>query len=391
MSKRYIRLKELGTNLCKIYEPTEKYLYNNPRLDKAEVFFIETNRDGNQTSIYKNKSPNKIYLIGGSTIESMYVRQSKRPHSILEKILLENGYDYSVQNLGASGTHLLNIINLIINKLGNHSGSIVVITLPSNDLGPLSYTEGYFSTHKYYSSLLPATDTEVEKNPSLDKDLYKKQLGFIKAICDLLGLKLIFTSICYSGDHSRLFKLNDIARNYCKDNGILFLDLEKKIKCLEEGFYDQVHFLPKGSLFFANELFKGLLPLLVWDDKKSIKTIHCNSNIKLKKDIVWSDYIEVKDAINIILTIDFKQLTDIKPALYSVDYDCKPDKTDLTLSGNKEIGYYRYISGLLDKRLEKSFDIFIPPNCQRLRIGLRSWREEGLYLYKSFISIIHYK
>lgn len=144
MSKRYIRLKELMPNLSKNYIPSEEYLDLTDGLRRNEVYPIKTDAFGNQVSILERESINKIYLLGASTVESIYIRPSARPHTYLERLLLESGYDYSVFNLGTSGTHTLSIINIIINKIGNMKGSTLIITLPSNDLSVLSFKKKLF-------------------------------------------------------------------------------------------------------------------------------------------------------------------------------------------------------------------------------------------------------
>ena len=144
MSKRFIRLKELNCNMSKNYSPSEEYLERNNKLQKNETYPTSTNGDGNQFGIYQSGLSNEIYLIGGSTIEAIYVKPSMKPHNCLEKLLLENGYSYSVYNQGVSGSQMQNIINVIINKLGNKQGSTLILTLPTNDSTVLRLKENYF-------------------------------------------------------------------------------------------------------------------------------------------------------------------------------------------------------------------------------------------------------
>jgi hypothetical protein len=72
MTKRYIRLKELKPGLLNNYVPSDEYLINT-RLQKNEIYLAKTNSDGNQDSIWGFKSENNVFLLGDSSIESIYL------------------------------------------------------------------------------------------------------------------------------------------------------------------------------------------------------------------------------------------------------------------------------------------------------------------------------
>ncbi|WP_218209063.1 SGNH/GDSL hydrolase family protein [Acinetobacter sp. F9] len=372
-----------------MYTPSSDYLENCPALQKNEIYEVRTNKDGNQFGVLGNVSKNKIFMLGASSIECLYLRPSKKIHSVLERFLLENQYDYEVNNLGASGSQSLNIINLLINKLYNKQGSTVILTLPSNDNGPLLYKDGYFSSHRYHSTIIPATDKRVETNTDPDLDLYKRGLGLIKAICEQLELKLILTSICYTGDVDSLNILNNVAREYCKEHEIDFLDLELDFQKNPDFFYDKLHFLPKGSEFFANKIFESLKDSLDKNSEKELRVIDFGCKGLLEKQTLWSDEIIVNPTTKIKLVVDFEHLGDSKaPALYVIDYFCDPKQTTLIKSQNPEIGYYKYFSGHQDKRIEKIFDVEIPENCTKIKIGLRPWSKEGIFVHHAFLTIL---
>ena len=263
MSKRYIRLKELMPNLSKNYIPSEEYLDLTDGLRRNEVYPIKTDAFGNQVSILERESINKIYLLGASTVESIYIRPSARPHTYLERLLLESGYDYSVFNLGTSGTHTLSIINIIINKIGNMKGSTLIITLPSNDLSVLSFKKNYFNSHYRFSSVLPALDKKLTYQPVLDFEPYIKNLEIIASICKILELNLVFTTIIYTGFDENLRKLNSLAIGFCKSNNISIIDFKNKFIDSSDFFYDKLHFLPKGSEFYAQTIFESVKDNLI--------------------------------------------------------------------------------------------------------------------------------
>ncbi|PKF32868.1 SGNH/GDSL hydrolase family protein [Acinetobacter proteolyticus] len=390
MQKRNIRLKELGININKVYAPALEYLENCPRLNKNEVYEITTDNEGNQPSIFGNESNNKIFMIGDSSIECMYIRNSKKVHTVLEEILLKNGYDYEVKNLGTSGSQTLNIINLIINKLIDKTDSTVVVALPSNDEGPLLYEENYFSPHIYHATILPATERKVKRNTEINTEIYKRNLGLINAICNQLNLKLIFTSICYTTDAQHLKTINNIARDYCNINKIPFLDLEEEFQINSHFFYDKLHFLPEGSVFFAQKLFCFLKDQLIQNSTKNLELFKFNCSGMLEKNTIWSETISnINDRTKIKLVIDFDHLENTKtPALYAVDYFDIKTKVSLIKSENPDIGYYKYFSGQPHKRVEKVFNIEIPSDCKEIRVGIRKWDGKGIYIHNAFLSVL---
>ncbi|TCM68376.1 lysophospholipase L1-like esterase [Acinetobacter calcoaceticus] len=389
MIKRNIRLKEVGVNVNRVCEPSVEYLKNCPKLNKDESYYLSTDGEGNQFSVIGNKSNREIFLLGASTVESMYIKHSMRPHSVLEKILLENGCDYEVKNLGASGTQVLNIINQIINKLSQKQGALVIITLPSNDFGPLRYKQGYFSTHLHHATVLPAKDLKVEKNSNLDLNLYTRNLGLIKAICEQLELNLIFTSICYTTSVDDLKILNNLAREFCIDKNIPFLDLEEEFSKNQDFFYDKLHFLPKGSQFYASKIFDFIKSDLIIDSKKKLEIYDFKYEGSLSDSIIWSEVFDVSSQSEVKLIIDFDHIVDSNnPALITVDYHCKPIKASLTKSPNDEIGYYKYVSGIKGRRIEEVYDITVPVNCTKIKIGLRAWGRKGIVVHNAEVIVL---
>ena len=277
MTKRYIRLKELTPNTNKIYTPSDSYLDSINGLQENEVYSIKTDSFGNQASTLERDSTKKIYLLGASTVESIYVKPSARPHTCLEYLLLKNGYDYSVFNLGTSGAHTLSIINVIINKLGNKKGSTLIITLPSNDLSVLSFEKNYFNSHYRFSSIIPALDKSLTYRPILDYEPYTRNLEIITSICKILKISLVFTTIVYTGLDVNLSKLNSVLIDFCKLNDVSIIDFKNKFVDSPDLFYDNLHFLPEGSEAYAKVIFDKIKNNLINSDLDIIRTHNLTS------------------------------------------------------------------------------------------------------------------
>jgi|TARA_A100001518_G_C1225110_1_gene72596 hypothetical protein len=81
--------------------------------------------------------------------------------------------------------------------------------------------------------------------------------------------------------------------------------------------------------------------------------------------------------------------------LFSVDYNPPPKEDDLkslTLSNNKNIGYYRYITkGILGKRIELSYEVEIPPDCTDIKLKIFPWGGGETYIYSCRVIVIRDK
>jgi lysophospholipase L1-like esterase len=269
MTKRFIRLKELNADMDTFYTPADSYLDTAPLLRRNEIYHVCTDSEGNQPSAIRNVSKHKIWLVGDSTVESIYLRAGSRPHSLIERYLLVDGYDVEVMNLGVSGAQLLNVINLIINKLGGNPGTTVVVSLPINNVGPLSYVDGYHSRHWRHASIVPADTKVVVARPDYDFDLYRRMLNLLVTTCRSLELDLLLTSVCHRGGIARFELLNQHARRFAQEQDIPFLDLEQEQSGAEGFFYDDAHFLPLGAGHYARRVADALKPRLSTESAES--------------------------------------------------------------------------------------------------------------------------
>ncbi|MBO1530419.1 SGNH/GDSL hydrolase family protein [Psychrobacter sp. F1192] len=389
--KRFIRLKELGLNLDKVYIPSADYLHTRDSLNSHEIYRVQTNSEGNQLSPWGSNSSKHIYLLGDSSIEAIYIRASMKPQSVLERLLLENRYDYKVFNLGVSGAQTLNIINLIINKLGNKKQSTVVVSVPSNDASTLRLKENYYSDDWRYASIVPATNRDPEITNEIDYDPFIKNIKMIIELCDILQLQLFMTSIIYTGNNIYYEKLNKITSEICLSKNIPFINLEKGLKEAKELFYDPLHLLSCGSNYYAKRVYEAIKPGLEIDNHVSMKSYIICNNTLLTKDLIWSERFDVsqRSIVKIVIDAEYPNGFESKQVLMAVDYGSENIKSDLARSDNKEIGYFKYINGPEGKKIEKIIELQIPEGCNKLRIGLRGWRCYDVKVHHSYISVIN--
>lgn len=391
MQKRFIRLKEFKPNLNKIYMPSDEYLVSRKNLRKNELYTLRTDSEGNQRSSWGKTADKKIYLLGDSSVESIYIKPTLKPHSALEKMVLENGFDYSVYNLGVSGAQTLNIVNLIINKLGNKKGSIVVVSIPSNDASTLNLKDNYYSDDWRYASIVPADNKEPLLVETVDYYPFKKNIEMIIELCKILQLQLHISSIIYTGKNERYEKLNKITSEICLYKNIPFINFELDLKKMGDLFYDPLHFLSSGSYYYAERIFNAIQHTLIPSNSALITIHNICSNTILTKTMVWSDYIKVSNnnVVTVIVEAEFPMNTESKQALLSVDYGKDSIESELRKSKNSEIGYFEYLSAPTHKRIELLIDLKVPDGCDEIRIGLRGWKSTQVKVIEAVISVLN--
>lgn len=391
MQKRFIRLKELEPNLNKIYTPSYDYLKTRKSLIGHEIYTVRTDSDGNQISPWGKVTDQKIFLLGDSSVESIYIKSSSRPHSVLERIVLENGFNFSVYNLGVSGAQTLNIVNLIINKLGDKSGAKVIVSIPSNDSSTLNLKDGYYSDDWRYASIVPATNKSPLLTKTVNYDLFKKNIEMIIALCNILELQLFMTSIIYTGENKSYEKLNKIASDICLSKNIPFINFESVFQEASSYFYDDLHFLPSGSQYYAESIFETIKPVLTSGSETAIDTYDICENTTLNAEMIWSKGIQVSgnSAVRVIIDIELPLGIESKQALLSVDYGNDNVNSELRRSENSEIGYFKYLSATAGKRIELVVDLKVPDGCDQIRVGLRGWKSQQVKAIKAFVSVVN--
>jgi len=149
--KRSINLKETNPNYFANLVPTEEYLKNTDSLVRQE-YTVRTDengfiKNGNTEINQKNKKSKKIYFLGGSTTETLFVPERERFPSILERKL--NKFDaqniYQIYNGGVSANHAMHSVFTLLSKVIDKQPDYVVLMHNNNDLGLLRLTGSYWS------------------------------------------------------------------------------------------------------------------------------------------------------------------------------------------------------------------------------------------------------
>ena len=115
--KRQIRLREFEANEIIHMSPSRKYVSKTRHLSNEISYRAQTDSNGYIVSGRKFNHTKEICIIGASLIENLFVRESHRWNTCLEKTLLESGRYYKLYNAGRSGATSLNVFNTLLNKV----------------------------------------------------------------------------------------------------------------------------------------------------------------------------------------------------------------------------------------------------------------------------------
>lgn len=263
MKKRHIRLKEFQPCRNDIVFPNKEYIKSRPNLDPNRSYIISTDSEGYLLSSPYVKSPNKLYLMGGSSIENKYCNISSRIQSVLQKKIIQDGYDCEVLNAGYSGANMLHLLNNLVNKVVKDAFASVVLAIPSNDYGTLLNSKRYWRNDKFGSNILPyvierCPDDEVINNTIQS---FCSMLRSFILVCKSFDINLYVLPVI-SKSVTKYQLLDAAAREVCEAESVPFINFKEKKFFLDEvvceGFSDHLHLNEKGSVLIADAIYEKL-------------------------------------------------------------------------------------------------------------------------------------
>lgn len=155
---RKIRLKEWGACADITKRPNEKQLHGSDGSLEDREFRLRTNSEGFITSGIENHSNatrQKLICLGGSFVESLYVREPDRFLAQWERRLHLAGIHAQVWNGGRSGATLLHSFNVFVNKvlpIMEPDDQVLIFTAMS-DMKTLKQNDSYWAPDSVYSPL----------------------------------------------------------------------------------------------------------------------------------------------------------------------------------------------------------------------------------------------
>ena len=279
VQKRSIRLKEWPPLSSFSKVPSSTYLDNTSELEAIE-YRVTTDSNGflRARSDRFKECEDKWVFLGGSFIESLFVREGFRFNDILENQLSRNGKSIDILNGGYSGATLLHIVNTVINKVIPLKPKKLFVCVPSNDSRCLRQQGGYYTKDKFFSPVVPTLGGAERKSAINVSDL-PLMLNILKTAAECSGIRLYIGTtpsrhINFDSDELLVkrysnrkyfdsiikdrFAVSDVVRTWTESNDIELIDLEKEMLDFKKYSYDELHLNEFGSNQLANILLSRM-------------------------------------------------------------------------------------------------------------------------------------
>lgn len=283
---RYITLLEFQPGLTANIMPPTSYLEKtNGTLQQENARLVI---DGNGFMVSDRplqQGDKKILLLGGSSIENLYIREDKRVLAGVESRLAEEEYDVKVYNAAISNSHLLHIVNLLLNK-GIALRPDYVVFFPTSGLDVMAneMENGFWNPGH-------ALNTVRKHGKELNMDMScplrnlngfadeKRLLRTMFDICHNFGIRLYVATWPVYGTYdefaariepnreefenadAQMKALNQVIRDVCREKGGGLIDFEGAMEALHrpDHFYDRNHPNVRGCELIAELTAQALL------------------------------------------------------------------------------------------------------------------------------------
>lgn len=255
--KRSIRLKEHRIGLNDFVEPSAEYLSRTDGTLEARPYRRVSTPDGFlSTGVPIEWERPSIFVLGGSFVEGMYAEEDRRFVAQLARTFPQN-----VINSGYSGMTTLQLVSALLNKIVGLSkpGDTVLAAVPLSDVNPLLGSQGYWTSNKTYTPIVPGF---ASNRPGSISDL-ASLLHILSSVCISfeIDLQLIvcphrksdfsreaWVRLLYRRDRARFerardkaYEIIDTARTVAADLSLKTIDLHEEFHHQGEFFYDELH------------------------------------------------------------------------------------------------------------------------------------------------------
>ncbi|MEZ2903264.1 SGNH/GDSL hydrolase family protein [Acinetobacter terrestris] len=391
--KRSIRLKEFFPNLSKLYRPSSDYLQSAPKLsnDSNDSYVVMSNNEGYMISNNEYFSESKFYLLGDSTVENLYVDCDSRIHHLLEYYFLQKKIPIEVLNAGYSGSNLLGLFNVLLNKIGknyNNFDRTVILFIPSNDFTSFLYKESYWNGTQRHANIIPHSGI-FNSTQNINSNIFDllNILELFISFCKMYNINLYISGVIFYDNASYkselLNKINGLVKDKCAEKGVKYLNISEEMKDDYSYFYDDHHLVASGSKKIADYLFDFLKnnysPNPDLDFYENVENLNC----ELGSETIWSEKIlcQKDNTITLFLNIDVINKVNEKSLLWVFDFGENIVTEGVEkLINNQNIGWCTYIKNLPEKgRVCLPYSFKIPNNVTELRVGLRKFNSNSKY------------
>jgi GDSL-like Lipase/Acylhydrolase family len=282
---RHIKLKEWGLLYDGFHEPPDAYLaLSDPTLSKRSYRlrtddngFIRTGRDIPMDS-------DSILVLGDSVVETMFVDESRRMCSVLERLINANRTDpVRVLNAGMTGSTTLHLLNLFINKGLPLMPSAVVLMSGIMDLDTSLRPAGFWTDVLRLTPIVrcPEAADPPRPDPILQEANFASRgrlLRTIAATAAIHEIPLVMATVPHRASFEddyvrRRYKseesfmravalrqhMNVCTREACRIAAVPLIDLEQRLANRADIFYDEFHLNELGSEIVAHHIQEELI------------------------------------------------------------------------------------------------------------------------------------
>jgi len=316
-SKKYYQDANTLSKANNSYSPLDEYNFANGELIKSSGDLITIGdfggsfikiKDGRRVTVGSNGlRKQRVLVFGGSTVFCAEVPDLLTSPSQLQKLILENGFDFDVLNYGIPGLRIENQFNILKTVTDLGPGDIVVFYDGVNDLIRV-FEEGLnrrknqapwrqlndfsFSVEKRSSlfkhiSLSGYVDNIGVSNEYLDSgasqyidDNWLKYEGLSRELVLKTGAEFVhilqpnwltYKKLSESRSEDKRFSdmrlIQELFKSIASQNSGI-IDFSESLNSLEDTpFFDWVHLDEIGNKKIAEEMFAVLEPLLVAQGK----------------------------------------------------------------------------------------------------------------------------
>ena len=280
---RYIILREYEPS--KAFEITPPHSYidgTNGSLERLPVI-IQTDSDGfivtNRTSTPDDKV---VLILGGSSVENLYIPEDKRISAVLENQLEHSGVPTRVLNGGVSDMHLLHVINVLLNKgLAADLDALVYFSTTSLDVLANETPDSFWNKSNHFLTPIRVAGAATEGvnfvNEYGNADGFKTEKRLLLTLADMcrnfdiditLATWPIYDELddfspkfltdrtaveAYNVYNMQVRNLNNVIRECAAERNLKLLDLERSFEGLPHAdfFYDWSHPNIKGCNYIG--------------------------------------------------------------------------------------------------------------------------------------------
>jgi hypothetical protein len=286
---RYISLLEFQPGLRAPIIPPSSYLEGTNGTLSAEYTRLVIDDQGFMvTERPLSAHDTKVLLLGGSSLENLYVAEGSRILAVLEAQLNAEGVPAKVYSAGISNAHLLHLLNLLLNK-GIALRPQVVVWYPTSGADAVANERQntFWNPSDAMSTIRKhGRDLRIDLNADfVNRDDYQDERRLLHTMFDLcghFGIQLAASTWPVYGMYdaymariepdreafetcdAAMRRLNEVIREVCQERAGVLVDLEATFATQHrpDHFYDRNHPNALGCQTIATATLAALRPHL---------------------------------------------------------------------------------------------------------------------------------